>query len=336
MPALKILLYVIVGLGLLLIILAAIAPKEMRVERTAIINARPESVFLHLRYYENRLAWYPWFQMDPNLKTTIEGEDGVVGTIFRWEGNKKVGKGEQELLSIVPNQQIRERLTFTEPYESDVDTWYQLRHRNGATELKWGFQSPIFFPFNILAMVWGMEKGIARDYDKGLENLKQIVKSAAVQPETVIEMIEFSETHYVHYRQRIPFGEMEAMIQNHTAEIRQALGAAGKQPIGPMTNLYFEWDEANQATDMAVAFPVAQPLNLSDVYTNYTVPSGKAVRYVLRGGYDKLGDAHMAIDDYLKANDLEARAVAIEEYLVSQEDTPDPKGWITNIIYPVQ
>lgn len=37
---------------------------------------------------------------DPNMRKNFKGTDGTVGFCYAWDGNKKAGKGEQEIIAL--------------------------------------------------------------------------------------------------------------------------------------------------------------------------------------------------------------------------------------------
>ena len=86
---------------------------------------------------------------------------------------------------------------------------------------------------------------------------------------------------------------------------------------------------------MVVAMPVAQPLNsrvpnIEDI----NVPAGKAHVIDYYGAYEGIGDAHWAMDAFLKKNNLKAGAPVIEEYVTDPGIEPDQSKWLTKIYYP--
>ncbi|PWT70498.1 MAG: hypothetical protein C5B59_20510 [Bacteroidetes bacterium] len=50
--------------------------------------------------------------MDPNLKKAFSGIDGARGFIYAWTGNKRAGRGEQEIKRINENNRIDMEVRF--------------------------------------------------------------------------------------------------------------------------------------------------------------------------------------------------------------------------------
>ena len=106
-------LYVILAIIAVIILLAVIAPKSYNVSRSVVINKSIAEVFNYLKYIKNQDDWSPWKKKDPDMKQTFTGTDGEVGFISRWEGNKDVGVGEQELTGITENSSVESQLRFS-------------------------------------------------------------------------------------------------------------------------------------------------------------------------------------------------------------------------------
>jgi hypothetical protein len=103
MKFLKTLLIIIVILVVIIGVLTMIAPTKLSVQRSIVINAPREVVYKNISTFENLHKWGPWDRKDPDMKHSIEGTDGTVGTIWKWESNNKdVGKGEQTFTKLDP------------------------------------------------------------------------------------------------------------------------------------------------------------------------------------------------------------------------------------------
>lgn len=167
-------LYILVALVVILIVLAVVAPKNYHVKRTIIIRKPLPEVFEYLKFIRNQDQWSPWSQKDPNMTRTSEGVDGQVGFINRWEGNREVGTGEQELVRIVENDRIESHLRFFKPWKSESDAYLVVKVADETrTEVIWGFSGVNKIPANIFMLFFNMDKAVGKDFDQGLINLKE-------------------------------------------------------------------------------------------------------------------------------------------------------------------
>ena len=106
------LIYILAVVALILIIITIIAPKDYNIDRSIIIDRPYKVVFQYLKLIKNQDDWSPWKKKDPNMSQEFIGEDGKIGFISKWKGNKDVGEGEQEILTIIENELIKLNCVF--------------------------------------------------------------------------------------------------------------------------------------------------------------------------------------------------------------------------------
>jgi len=169
--------FVIISLLVLLpLIIALFTRKEYRIEREIEIKAPEEEVFTYIKHLKNQDNFNKWVMTDPDMKREFKGTDGEVGFIYGWNGNKKAGEGEQEIIAIEENKSIDTEIRFVRPFESiaysKMTTEFQGENR---TRVSWRNESTLKYPMNL--MVNMIEKMLAKDMDTSLENLKKILES---------------------------------------------------------------------------------------------------------------------------------------------------------------
>ncbi|MEN3324314.1 SRPBCC family protein [Mariniflexile soesokkakense] len=171
------LLYVFIGVVVSLIIVMFIAPQNFELNRSIIIRKPVSEVFQYLKYIKNQDDWSPWKKKDPNMKQSYVGTDGNIGFISKWEGNKDVGMGEQEILSITENESVNSKLRFFKPWKSESDAYLRLTELSvSQTKVTWGFMGKNPIPFNVFMLFFNMDKTVGKDFEEGLASLKQILE----------------------------------------------------------------------------------------------------------------------------------------------------------------
>ncbi len=174
----SIFLYVLGAIVLVIIFLILIAPKKYHVNRSIDINKPIDEVFNYLKHIKNQDHWSPWKKKDPDMKQEHAGTDGEVGFVARWEGNKDVGTGEQEITRIVNNDVIESQLRFYKPWKSQSDAYLKVEKINdNTTKVIWGFSGVNKPPSNIFFLFFNMDKTVGKDFEEGLESLKHILES---------------------------------------------------------------------------------------------------------------------------------------------------------------
>lgn len=337
MRALKVIGGIIGALIAVFLIMGLVLPKEMVVERSVTIDAPATQVFPHILHLEKMDAWSPWNKMDPNMEKSYEGQDGTVGAIARWSGNKDVGVGYQKITAIDPGKQVELDLVFEEPWESQADIYLQLEEAEG-TKVSWGFKTETPIPDNIMMAVMGMRKALSQDFDDGLGMLKEIVESE--EPATSyngyeIQTVDMPYNHFVAHRNTISMEKITAEYTEYLPKIFAALQSSGAEMAGMPCGLFYSWDESTGQTDMASAGPVKEKTEIEG-FTAIEIPAKKALLVDYYGNYDGTGAAHEALDAYIKAKGVKVSTPAIEEYVTDPGQEPDTSKWLTRVYYPLE
>lgn len=170
--------YIVAAVFVILIILAAVAPKTYNVSRSIVIDKPLGEVFQYLKYVKNQTFWGPWGQRDPDMKQIFTGIDGTVGFISAWESDhKQVGSGEQEITRIVENEEVVCELRFLKPWKSESQGYLKVfEESDNRTKVVWGFHGKNNVPVSIMMLFFNMDKAIGKDFEEGLANLKKILE----------------------------------------------------------------------------------------------------------------------------------------------------------------
>ena len=169
----------IAGFIALLLIIALFLKKDYAVERSVTVNQPKQLVFDYIRSLKNQDNFSKWASMDPNMKKEYRGTDGTVGFVSAWEGNKKVGKGEQEIKKITEGERVDFELRFIKPFAGLANAYITTEAvNNQQTLVKWGFDSRMKYPMNLMLLFMNMEKMIGNDFSTGLNNLKNNLEAA--------------------------------------------------------------------------------------------------------------------------------------------------------------
>jgi len=169
-------LLILASLIVVALAVAAILPKDFKIEQSIIVNKPKAEVFAYLKMIKNGQKWEPWAKMDPEMKTEFKGNDGEIGAIAAWSGNSEVGVGEQEIVAIAKNEKIDFELRFQKPMQA-TNKAYLITEETGKNQTKvtWGMIGRTPFPFNLICNL--MHGKVNKDFAKGLSNLKEILES---------------------------------------------------------------------------------------------------------------------------------------------------------------
>ncbi|MCB0462870.1 MAG: SRPBCC family protein [Flavobacteriaceae bacterium] len=173
----QLLIYILAVVALILIIVILIAPNEYSLSRSIIIDKPHKEVFQYLKLIKNQEHWSPWKKKDPNMTQEFIGEDGKVGFVSKWKGNKDVGEGEQEILTIIENELVETQLRFFKPWKSQsIGTLMVAKVEDDQTLVTWGFSGRNPTPFNVFMLFYDMDKTVGKDFEEGLADLKRLLE----------------------------------------------------------------------------------------------------------------------------------------------------------------
>lgn len=334
MKILKFLLYLLLTLGVLWVALGLFAKKDYHLERSIEIDAPLELVYAQVQYFEHFATWSPWADLDPGMQTSVEGTDGAVGAVYQWAGNKDVGKGKQTLTAVAPDR-LDFKVEFSEPFESTSPTYFLFQENDKKTTVTWAFDMHIAFPWNGLAIFTDIDAGVGKDYAKGLENLKRVCEAIAHKKyrgyEVAVE--ELPERYYVGIRKTVAFEGIAAFFADALGKIIGLLEKGGTTMSGPPSGLFWNYDETTGTSDMAAAFPVAENKKFGGGLQVFPVGGGQALIIEHYGAYEKTGEAHYALDDYMAEKGLQSIQPVLEEYITDPGQEPDTAKWLTRVIY---
>lgn len=332
MYALKVTLIVLlclVGLGA---ILGLIAPREVSLSRSTVIEAPQAAVFNTVNDLKTWEDWSPWKEMDPEMKVTMGTPSVGQGAYYSWTGENS-GTGRMRIETSDPPRALTTHIAFDG--QGEADAAWSFEAVEGGTKATWAFHTRFPYPFNAMLLFQDFEEAIARDYDRGLELLKAKVEAEAESTSAYeVKVVPLPLRHFIALRSKTPMAELAATYARNLPKVYQAVQQHGLEMGGMPCGLYYTWDESKGETDAAQAIPVRVPKRL-DGFQSITLEQEEALLIEHYGSYDGLGGAHRAMEAHIKWHGLEAAVPAIEEYVTDPEKEPDTSKWLTRVYYPL-
>lgn len=171
---LKKILLVLVALVLVFLVVVALQPSDYRVERTTTIAAPAPEVFAQVNDFHKWGTWSPWAKLDPDAKIAFEGPQAGQGTVMTWAGDENVGVGKMTLVESKPDETIKIRVDFTEPFEGGTNSEFNFRPKGDQTEVAWTMHGHHNFVEKAFCLVMNGLDMMGDDIEKGLARLKQV------------------------------------------------------------------------------------------------------------------------------------------------------------------
>jgi uncharacterized protein YndB with AHSA1/START domain len=166
-----VLLVIVLLIGLLLLIVSR-KPDTFRIERSAGMEAAPETVFALVNDFHRWEGWSPWEGIDATMQKKFSGPPSGTGAVYEWEGSKKVGKGRMEMTESVAPQRIVIKLDFLKPFEAHNITEITFAAADDITVVTWAMFGPQPFISKLFTLFMNMDKMVGKDFEKGLASLK--------------------------------------------------------------------------------------------------------------------------------------------------------------------
>ncbi len=172
--------YVLLGVLLtfmIILIAAATKPNTVHYERSAVINAPADRILTHISDFHKWETWSPWDKLEPDMKRTYSGAAAGVGAQYKWEGKKKAGVGEMEIVEVRPDS-VKVDLHFIKPWEARCITLFKVTPEGNASRLTWTMDGPNTYMGKLFGMFTDMDKMIGKDFETGLAGIKTLAEKA--------------------------------------------------------------------------------------------------------------------------------------------------------------
>lgn len=331
MKVLRFLIILILILVVGYLVLCAVSPKEMTVERSTTINAPASVVWDQMVHFKNWPNWSPWEEMDSTITNTYSGNDGEPGSTSHYT-SKKSGEGKMTNTGVT-GMKMTYDLEFIKPFKAMTTGYVAVTEENGATKATQHFHEEVPFMMRGASALMGGEKMIRESFDRGLTLLKEYSEKHASDGNggMTVQDVQFPGYTYATIRKTIPWAEMEKFFSDTYGMLGKE---AGQRIIGPASCLAYNWDTVKHEADLAVGFPVSGTDAVKSA-NMIAVPASSAYMIEYKGPYSGFMGAHGALGQHIAAKG-KTPSLVIEEYIVGPHDQPDSTQWVSKIYYLYQ
>ena len=151
---------------------------DFEVVRSRTIAAPPGRVHGLIDDFREWRKWSPWEDVDPNLEREYAGPPSGVGARYAWEGNRKAGKGNMEIVESTP-ERVELRLTFEKPWKATNRVLFELTPQGAdATGVAWRMTGTNKGFAALFSKVFSMDRMVGKDFEKGLARMKGAAEGA--------------------------------------------------------------------------------------------------------------------------------------------------------------
>lgn len=180
----KILKWLLVIVAAIVAVLAiaglAFLPRQVHVERDALIDASPSQVYPLVSGFGRFNEWSPWADLDPAARYEFSGPAQGIGARMSWRSDKpEVGAGSQEVVATTENREVQVRLTFEG--QGEAMTGWTLEADGDRTRATWSFDMDLGMNPVMRWMGLMIDGPIGADYERGLARLKELAEREAAE-----------------------------------------------------------------------------------------------------------------------------------------------------------
>lgn len=332
------LVYSVVAIIALLIVVGLALPRTHRVEVSVEIDANPATIFALVNDFRRFTLWAPWSDTDPNARFIYSGSSRGVGATLTWNG-AIIGSGTQTITESRPFEYVGIVMSPGEP--SEAGSWFRLVAGTGTTITYWGFETD--YGMNLVGRYFASMLGsvVARDYQAGLANLKELAESLPTADFSDLEVehliVEPAEIAFLSTKSRPEPAAISDAMGKAYFEILTFIDDHGLQDAGAPLSITRTFSGSELLFDAAI--PVrgltdATPRHEAGVRLGKTY-GGPVIRVRHVGSYRNLSTTHRKILAYLAALGIERNGAAWESY-VSDPGKVEEKDLLTYVYYPVK
>lgn len=171
MKFIKYFLFTVLGLIAIILLVAAILPKDFHAGSQIVINQPSSLVFDYVKQIKKQGTYDSWSQQDPQIQKEYSGTDGTVGFTYTWS-SKKVGDGKQIITKVEAGKRLEMDLFFNGSDQANKSFIQVDSLAPNQSEVHWEINGTMPYPFNLMSVFYDMNK----DFEKGLKTLKGILE----------------------------------------------------------------------------------------------------------------------------------------------------------------
>lgn len=328
-------LIIVIFLCIVLVVVSAglLLPGKVKVERSLLISATPESLFEQVNTLNHWKKWSPWLQPDTSILLRYSGPEKGVGASFNWNSkNNNIGKGSVSIISSSPCDSLMVILDFGESGKTS-GTFHFDESDNGTT-VTWRLDSDM--GMNPVSRWMGLfiDRMVGPDLELGLMNLERLV----IANKTVngFEIVDFEVPAKVLLSVRdTASSEMIAKkIALMYEKISRFIKKEGLSPTGAPLTIYHSFNL--NTYDIETCIPILSCIPTPHDISCIEVQPQKAVMIKYFGVRNLISNAYSALQIYLNDNGLYATGPSWEEHITNPTMEADSTAWQTNIYFPIK
>ena len=325
-------------LVVLAIVVGALLPSKVHVERSTVIKAPAATVFALVNGFALFNSWSPWFEKDPEARYSYEGPAFGPGAKISWvSDDPRVGAGSQEITTSTPFERVEIRDDFG---GRTAETSFDIEKVEGGTLTTWAFDTDLGWDLVGRYRGFMLDTMVGGSYEQGLEKLKELAETIPNADWSAINIT-------VDQRKAEPILFVHGQATTDAGSIGQALAEAFGTVAEVMRQYHLEqagapmafarsWGKGGFIFDAGIPYSgdiTEDSLENSQVRRGAT-PPGRVVQAVHVGAYAGISESYRKVLAFMGAHGFQPAGDPWESYVSDPTVTPQDE-LITIISYPV-
>jgi effector-binding domain-containing protein len=323
--------YILSCIGVLILILGLIFPKEINVEVKSPISSSAQPIYNTVSNILNVDKWWPTLHENKSLTYTYSDMKFTTGATANFKSNEtegfiRIDKLDSAKLVSFTTSQLGKEGTLSLEFSSDGQ-------KSNGTNVLWKKSAKLSYPRNAFGpfLKYRWKKELSQSALLLQNEIDHRIKDSMYYGYKIREATQNAK-YFQTIRTSVSHDQFTLSYAQNIAAIYQKLSTEGITPIGNPCAIIYGYDETNGNIDMAAAIGVLAPLNIKDL-TLESFPVHNAAYIPYFGDSKNNKTAHYALNDYISDRGYNADYPAIEEYVTDPLKEKDPAKWQTNIYY---
>ncbi len=329
MKTLKIIGILLLVFVVLFLVIGVFLPKEIRIQHSISVETKSNVIFKQVNTLANWDKWSPYPDLDPSLEFTNEGPEMGVGAVQKWIGKSE--KGEMKITESNPYLEINFMLDFYEKGTSEM--FWTFNEDGDFTMVTWGMDvTELVYPFErYQALIMkGFMRGVLAD---GLEKLKSVCEALPEIPE--IKLTNFDGMPGLAIYDSAYTYDVENVMARDYGEIMAFMSENNIRLFGAPFAIYYRWNPSLPSV-MNIGIPTDGLKKGKGNIKPVAIEAGNVVVGKHYGAYDKIGNTHEYIIQFIAEHKLEMNGPYWESYITDPATEADTSKWLTKIYWPVK
>lgn len=327
---------ILLVLVVLFLVIAIFLPSKFHLRETIEINSPVSSVFEQVNKFSNWSKWSPFQENDPDMLTTYEGKESGLGAIMKWQS--KEANGSLMWTEVVNDYSLKGEMIIENMDKSMI--YFEFEKTPMGCYVSWAIDiDDLSYPLGRWKGVF-MKSKLTDYFQKGLFNLKSICDNGILiikskwHTSEVFEK-EVSPITALSIKDSCTIDNFSSKFEEIYSSINEYMKKMKVEQAGYPFCVYYNWNP-NGVIVFEAGIPINKNVNGKGRIQLSELSGGKTLMVSQFGPYETTGDAHNAIDKYMKDKGLECVGAPWEVYITDPGAEPDTAKWETQIYYPIR